>query len=1048
MKSSRTAAIQPWHGHAARGPRGPNRFAMKMSNFEFSISNVEVKKMLCIPWHGCPAPGSRNPGIRRGIAAILSPLFLALVFAGCSGTRQGKDTQDQARPKPNDSIAVPPEPETPIDNRPPEIIRSKRKESRDPQVDFEFLLGWEAEYDDGGRVAFERSREEQLWGEYAAKIEYLFDSAGSEFTFRPPRPIAIRDRFDCVNIWVHGQHAAGDENAPGCEVNVIVRDAGNKEHVLEMGAVRGTGWSLMHRRFSGEISGRISYPCSFTELRFLNCPASIAVTNYLDSLSFYFETFPPLKIRNRPSRNLELQPGQPAGLHTARKRLDFPSRPQTIVPGAGSPDVFNNQLNEVSDGVFEFSYRGPDGHLSYLVDSGNLGAGVRVRWDGQDLGRFLVGAKLLGIENPNRTITVLRREDNTLYVEYQGSGTRRFEIIGRSLVGQISAAGGLASGVDLGSYEGGWSWNHIRVPGLPETLGGLLSVGWLGQGSGTNESPCFVACSFDWYRSSASYFEPTGGDSGEPGFGRAIYAAGTDGRTADLFERVVLTVSPRVEDVLPAIANPRGDHVETITARVWVDSQSTGPITNELSTLARLVSLGVTNAIQANFVVGRDGRYESTDQSANASSGIGDPQAFADLMKSQDRAGWTRVTADNVMHANPIGEAWSENTLLRGTAWEWREGMTSHFLVKPPIAVEINENLNRRKKWELRVGGSYVEELCAVPPWNYTDYDSRVPGAASFGQAYYCVGEVLRNNSKMVGGPVIGRGGCEALYAGLMDGYLPRDSTEPYLPVFCLTRLQSLCCRIGAGDFHPTNPVSNDALDRYLAAQIVYGSSGRIRPAVMTDRQIFRAGAIAEFMQPIYTLKAPGRIAYWDGINYVSTSEAITAGSLNRSQLYMIFDDSFEVWVNGNESLSWDVRVGSDLWTLPPYGWVAVGPDSLCVSAMVEERRMDFMENSRFTWIDGRNGEGKFRGIACSRGALRIQRRELDKGEQLDLMHVGQAETIGIPVERGLSEDSVFVSRIGIADEDETVRYNLEDRTLSIDVPKNISRFQVLIHKP
>ncbi len=109
---------------------------------------------------------------------------------------------------------------------------------------------------------------------------------------------------------------------------------------------------------------------------------------------------------------------------------------------------------------------------------------------------------------------------------------------------------------------------------------------------------------------------------------------------------------------------------------------------------------------------------------------------------------------------------------------------------------------------------------------------------------------------------------------------------------------------------------------------------------------------------------------------------------------------------------------------------------------------MDFMENSRFIWIDGRNGEGKFRGITCSRGALRIQRRELDKGEQLDLMHVGQAETIGIPVERGLSEDSVFVSRIGIADEEETVRYNLEDRTLSIDVPKNISRFQVLIHKP
>jgi hypothetical protein len=970
-------------------------------------------------------------------------VFSLLILAGCIGARPERGIPDDTRPETPGSSGAPPEPVAVVDNRPPEIIRSKRKEIRDPQIDFEFLLGWEASYDDGGRVALARSKEKQLWGEHTAKVEYQFDAAGSEFTLVPPDPIAIRDRFDCVNVWVHSRSVVGDGEASESKIDVIFSDAKNQTHVLRLGAVQGSGWNLLHRRLSQEATELIAYPCSFTGIRFVDCPGTVAVTNFLDSVSFYFETFPPLAIGNRPSRNLELQPGQPPGVHTARKRLDFPVRPETIVPGIESSHPFNNRLDEVSEGIFEFSYRGPDGHLTYRVDSGNLGAGIWVRRDGQNLGRFLVGARLLGLENPNRIITVLRREQNSLYIEYQGFGTRRLEIVGRSLVGQINAAGGLASGIELGGYEGDRSWHPLEVPGLPATLAGLVTVGWLGPGADTNQPPCFVGCSFDWYRSSAGSFEPSGERRSEPGFGRAIYAAGTDGRTADVFERVILTVSPRVDDVLPAVANPTGDHVEEVAARVWVDSDSAGPITNELETLARLLSLGITNAIQANFLASRDGRNENRGLRSHASPDVGGDPAFEKIITHQRRAGWKSATASNPMHVHPIGEAWDENNLLRGPDFEWREGMTSHFLMKPPRAVEINQNLNRRIKRKFRPNGSYVGDLCAVQPWRYTDYDSRVPGAASFGQAYYCVGEILRNNSKTFGGPVLGEGGGEALYAGLLDGYLAGDTVEPYLPVFCLNRLQPLCCRIGAGGISAAGIISDEALDRYLAAQFAYGSAGRIKPGVMTDRQIFRACSIAKFMQSIYMLRAPGRIAYWDGNHYVSTSEAITKGSLDRSQLYMIFGDAHEIWVNGSESLSWDVRVGSDLWSLPPYGWVAAGPDSLCLSAVIEDRRLDYLECPQYTWIDVRGGDRKFRGITCSGGAMLIQRRDLDQGEQLDLMHVGSAETIGIPVERGLTEDAVVVSRAG----GEAVHFKLEDRTLSIDVPNNISRFQIEIKK-
>jgi len=994
----------------------------------------------------------RNDRTRHGLAAgMLRSLFfffgfVLLVFTGCAGPGESKP-DDQPGGLPGTTV-ISPDPEEPVDNRPPEFSRSKRREVRDPEINFEFLLGWEVQHDvEAGRVTIERTNEKQLWGLHTAKVEYEFEAVDGEFTIRPPAPIAIRDRFDCLNIWVHGPSGTGNSDNPGCDVEVLVRDAGNQDHVLSLGVAPGGGWGLLHRRLSDEVSARISYPCSFTGIRFSGCPGSVAVTNYLDSLSFYYETFPPIEIEKHPSRNIELEPGQPAGVHTGRKRLDFPVGPETIVPDAGHPDTFNNQLDEVSDGIYEFSYRGQDGHLTYRVDTGDLGAGIRVRWDGQELGRFLVGARLLGIENPTRMISVLRREENALYIEYQGFGTRRLEIIGRSLVGQINAAGGIASGIDLGGYEGDRAWNHLALPGLPSASGGLMTIGWLGQGDGTNEPPCFVAASFDWYRSGASYFDPPGERSGEPRFGRAVYEAGTDGRTADVFERVVLSVSPRLNDVLPTISNPVGEHAQELSRRIWVDPQPAGAVTNELDVMSRLLKLGVTNGIQTHYLASGVGQTESRSLRTHASPRIGGDKAFARVLKRQRKAGWIGALADNVMQVHPINGEWDEEKLLRGPAWQWREGTASQFLLKPPLAVELNNNLIRRNRRKFHPGGSYVDELCAVPPWEYTDYDSRIPGAGLFGQAYYCVGEILRHNAAAFGGPVAGRGGWEALYGGLLDGYLPGDSAEPYLPVFCLNRLQPLCCRIGAGDMIVSGTLSDEALDRYLAAQFGYGGIGRIRPAVMTDRQIFRSATFAKFMQGIFTLRQPGRIAYWDGQNYVSTSEAITEGCLNRSQLYMIFDDSHELWVNGSEALNWDVKVGSDLWTLPPYGWVAVGPDSLCMSSVVADRRLDYIESSRYTWIDGREEGRKFRGITCA-GALLMNRTDLDHGEQIDLMHLGRAESIEIPVVRGLTEDSVVGSRTDGEEDEGDFNFRLGERSLSIDVPGGITHFRITIHKP
>jgi hypothetical protein len=80
-----------------------------------------------------------------------------------------------------------------------------------------------------------------------------------------------------------------------------------------------------------------------------------------------------------------------------------------------------------------------------------------------------------------------------------------------------------------------------------------------------------------------------------------------------------------------------------------------------------------------------------------------------------------------------------------------------------------------------------------------------VPGAGTFAQTFYAYGELLRNDSRVYGGPIFSEGTYHWLYAGLADGnyalaYDGRPlAKEPLLPVFDLYQIHPKECDIGMG---------------------------------------------------------------------------------------------------------------------------------------------------------------------------------------------------------------------------------------------------------
>jgi len=92
--------------------------------------------------------------------------------------------------------------------RPYEMVWANRLyDTRPPLIDFENLDGWSVRCDQA-EAAFERSREQQLWGRYVGKLVYRGTGRQPRVTIRLAHPVAIAGPFDCINLWVFGNNWA------------------------------------------------------------------------------------------------------------------------------------------------------------------------------------------------------------------------------------------------------------------------------------------------------------------------------------------------------------------------------------------------------------------------------------------------------------------------------------------------------------------------------------------------------------------------------------------------------------------------------------------------------------------------------------------------------------------------------------------------------------------------------------------------------------------------------------------------------------------------
>lgn len=893
----------------------------------------------------------------------------------------------------------------PVGQRPYELDWAGRLEDHQPPlVDFETIEGWRVECR-GAVATFERTREQQIWGSHVGKLTYRATNAAPEVRLLPPAPIAIARPFDAVTLWVYGNNWgwAPDPNTPQVRLAALFRDAQGREFSVPLYHVDWTEWYLLHRRLDPEQIERGKSGAAFMGLLVTNGKNQQDRALYFDNLAVFAERFAPLEFEPRPKRGIAKFPGQSPGANNGPGTLPFPVRVRTILPDNAVPSYTNSvePASGEAPGGYVFTYDGSDGRLVYryrpesgtwsdfvaegefLPQSGGGRAGDRAFRIRPCAGGGVLLATAGGPVSPEKaehvgTTNAGGAVESRWRLGAAGVSVEviyRYRIEGKSLAIEVLAPGGNLAEVRFGRAVGLTNPRLVTNPFYPAD-GGRPAVAV----SDAANAPLFLTGNVDWYVSNGSILWAANSvaTNGVVYHGGTRYVPLTNGRRNDCFERFIVTVAPRYEEVLPTIPNPPSPWRHITGTRLW-RAHGAGDRAQDRRYFEEVHRYGMTQMVVTDHeTMWRDGGESFTFRTKAAPGKGGDAGARDYARFMQNTLGFVYGPYNNYTDFAPVNEFWSADMVARDPQNQLQHAWMRCYAPKPARAVEYCARLAPQIQDKFRFSTAYCDVHTAVAPWHRVDYDPRAPGAGTFAAVFYAYGEIMLHQKQAWNGPVYSEGNYHCFYMGLTDGNYGQDQSyrpaeNPWLVDFDLRRMHDLGCNFGMGNpdmfFASQRGWMNDTnwLDRFLAATVAFGHPGFL---VMEGGlgNALRSYYMLQQLHSRYCLTNVTDIRYvsTDG-RLLDTSQAVATGAFKCSQVVARYADGTIVAANGSKTERLKTHAFGRNLDLPPNGYAGWTEDGAVdvTSSDAAGHRADYAVTPAYLYVDGR---GRFTRFAKAAG--------------------------------------------------------------------------------
>lgn len=869
-----------------------------------------------------------------------------------------------------------------VGKRPYEMDWANRfKDDHPPIVDFENLQGWTVRTSDSS-ATLAATREQQLWDKSVAKFTYRATGDKPSYFIAPPNPIKIANPFDAVSLWVFGNNwsYSPDPTTPMVSITAKFLDAQGREVNVPLTTVVWEEWYLCTRRLTPEQIAMVKGGSSFAGLEISNGRNKEDRVLFFDNLAVFTEQFPPLTFDPRPERGIAMLPGQGSGTNTGPGKLPFPNRAETILPD-NLVKEFQTAVRQENES-FVFTYTGSDGSLTYaLTPNSGTWSDVTVRWGQGPVIRplvdggvwLLVDGKAVKPEKLEPLGTKLEAQTVVSKWRVTAAGistevTYTFRLWNKSLVIDTVALGGKVAEVRYGHAEGLENPRLVTNP--------FYHYGYLASDrpavaiSGSANQPLFITGNTDWYRSNASVpFSVNSVHEGQTSYqGGVRYTNKTDGSRNDCFERFFVTVSPRYEEVLPTVPNPKSPYMNVAGTHVW-RAHGASNRTEDAAFWTSIWRYGMRQCLITDHETGwRDGGESFTFRTKAAPGKGGDQGQFDYARLMQDKLGFVYGPYNNYTDFAPVNEFWSFDLISRAPDNQLQGAWMRCYAPKPARAVEYCAKLAPIIQEKFHFSTAYCDVHTAVAPWERVDYDSRVPGAGTFAATFYSYGEIMLHQKKAWKGPVYSEGNHHFYYSGLTDGNYAQDRgydipNSPWLVDLDLRKMHDLDCNFGMGAesmfYGEKGPAAGGPngvdiyTDRFLAATVAFGHPGFLCSGGM-DKTL-RGYYMIQQLAANYTLSPVKSIRYMDASGQLlESSAAIAAGAHARNQIVTEYENGTITVVNGSKN----ERMKYGDWDLPPDGYAGHTRDNSVRVASTDSGagtpRYDYCVSPAYIYVDGR----------------------------------------------------------------------------------------------
>ena len=876
----------------------------------------------------------------------------------------------------------------------------------DDILNWDCAAAWTATFENCGSPVFCLSWDQALRGRRNAKVELTVAGSDARVILTPPSPIEISHAFNTLEFWVYGHFyntTTISYKLKRPDGSVYTWTGGTELHSATGHLFH--SWNLAHVVLPKMMPNG-------TKL------VSIAITPQTPGQYIYHLD----EMRAINYEDYLAKTPAPKNTHIGAP-VKLPVNPNGACPTSAES---SKTSTSIADGVGRLEYIsacGDDVTYIYTPKTGTMsdisvsvkGKSTFLPTDGGGpvfsfadktyaVGSTDVKAKCLSSRGENGDLVYVWQ-----YTTPGGTAevTYRLSLKGKTLQVGMSSDGRSVSSVSLGHASGLRDAKVIKIPFMMRAPRVLCNDGF------------FTTCCPDWYKTNCSKFawssgETVNGDTAhytydDPGI---VYMPRTDGVRWPLKDTIYITTSSTFEDCLVNISNPPSPFKNVIKERLYrlaspVDlykPSAKGWMQASRDMVDMYDKYGMDNVIVlfhggiwSNCAARGPEPFHSRLTTSVATPG-GD-QAVIDLFKHMRDMGMYPGYYGGCAFWQPISQTWDYNNVALNPDGSWYPVWVQAYHMKPWHFPELTNTRYREQAAKFGGMAVYEDGWTSGDPWEYNDYDHRVPGSGRLIDTLQAMATGYRNEREAVGGPIFSEGNGSCFYtAGLNDGdygklfgYANGQSVEVRRPLllvdFELRKVAPLHAPVsfdlGYWGFEGVRDLSCGTykyLHHFLAAQIAFGTIGMMEPyARIYDDPAWKFDSILTnyfMMQQIqkrYIMEHVEDISYYDGSKLVSTSDAIRSGVYADNMLRIRYKNGLTIYVNCNwDKKSWTIEDGGVKYELPSGGWYAKqGSDFTEYSATVDGRRLDFVDSPEYTFINANGKSATLAGLTTDKIIVR-----------------------------------------------------------------------------